>query len=182
MQRMLEATVHVQAGPEPVVEILSGDPAGILTGLPSPDRGAFVAEMAVDLGGGTSLVHEVDVTFGQLADDGPVRRFGLSWRARDHHGALPAFEGDLEVHAQGEGSRLHLSGQYSLPLGPVGGLGDRLLGHRIALRSVQTFLEAAGARIDAELTQKRHTAVPAGPPTAKTTVTIQDVHTEVYLG
>ena len=31
------------------------NPAGILTGMPSPDTGAFAAEIAVDLGGGTSL-------------------------------------------------------------------------------------------------------------------------------
>ena len=183
MERGLEASVRIEAEPEPVIEILSRDPAGILTGMPSPDTGAFAAEIAVDLGGGTSLAHEVDVAFGRLPDDGAVGRFGLSWRARDHQGALPAFGGDLEVHPDGKGSRLRLSGHYSLPLGPVGVFGDRLLGHRIARRSVQAFLEAAGARIDAELAQKRDAGGPAaGPPTENATVTIEDVHTELYLG
>lgn len=183
MERALEASVRVEAGPEPVIEILSRDPAGILTGMPSPDKSAFAAELAVDLGGGTSLAHEVDVAFGRLPDDGSVGRFGLSWRAHDHQGALPAFGGDLEVHPDGKGSRLQLSGRYSLPLGPVGGFGDRLLGHHIARRSVQAFLEAAGARIDAELAPTRDARGSlAGPQTEEVPVRIDDVHTEIYLG
>ena len=183
MERALEATVRVEAEPEPVIEILSSDPAGILTGMPSPDTEAFAAEIAVELGAGTTLAHEVDVAFGRLPDAGAVGRFGLSWRAHDHQGALPAFGGDLEVHPDGKGSRLHLSGHYSLPLGPVGGFGDRLLGHRIARRSVQALLEAAGARIDAELAQKHNDdGSIARPPTENVTVTIEDVHTELYLG
>jgi hypothetical protein len=183
VERALEASVRVEAEPEPVIEILSRDPAGILTGMPSPDTDAFLAEIAVDLGGGASLAHEVDVAFGRLSDDGRVGRFALSWHAHDHKGALPAFGGDLEVHPDGNGSRLHLSGHYSLPLGPVGGFGDRLLGHRIARRSVQALLEAAGARIDAELAHKPDAdGSMTRSPTENVTVTIEDVHTELYLG
>jgi len=183
MERALEASVRVEAETEPVIEILSRDPAGILTGMASPDTGAFAAEIAVDLGGGASLAHEVNMVFGRLPDDGPVGRFALSWRARDHQSALPAFGGELEVHPDGEGSRLQLTGHYSLPLGPVGRFGDHVLGHRIARRSVQAFLDAAGARIDAELAQMRDAdRSEARPPTGNVTVTIEDVHTELYLG
>jgi hypothetical protein len=184
MERALEASVRVEADPKLVVEILCSDPAGILTGLPSRDTGAFGAEIAVDLGGGASLAHEVDVVFGRLPNDGTGGRFSLSWHAPDHQGALPAFAGHLEVHPEGSGSHLQLSGHYSLPLGPVGGFGDRLLGHRIARRSIQTFLEAAGARIDGELAhrQRRTDGPPASPPTESVTITIDDVHTELYLG
>jgi hypothetical protein len=183
MERALEASIRVEAEPEPVIEILSRDPAGILTGMPSRDNGAFAAEIAVDLGGGASLAHEVDVTFGRLPDDGPVGRFALSWHAHDHQAALPTFGGVLEVHPDGNGSRLHLSGHYSLPLGPVGGFGDRLVGHRIARRSVQALLEAAGDRIDAEVAQKQNAdGSMARSPMETATVTIEDVHTELYLG
>ena len=183
MERALEADVRVEASPELVAEILSRDSAGILTGMPSPDTVAFPAEIAVDLGGGTSVAHEVDVTFTRLSDDGAVRRFSLSWRAHDHQGALPAFRGDLTVHQESNGSRLQVSGRYSVPLGPVGGFGDLLLGHRIAGRSVQAFLDAAGARIDAALAQRRDSRGPvAGPPTENVTMTVEEVHTELYLG
>ncbi len=106
MERALEADVRVEASPELVAEILSSDPAGILTGMPSPDAEAFPAEITVDLGGGTSVAHEVDVAFARMSDDGAARRFSLSWRAHDHQGALPAFRGDLKVHQESNGSRL----------------------------------------------------------------------------
>lgn len=183
MERAIEASVRVKASPEFVVEILSSDPAGILTGIPSRDTAAFPAEIAVDLGAGTSLAHEVDVAFARLADDGAVRRFALSWRAHDHQGALPAFGGDLRIHPEGNTCRLHVSGRYSVPLGPVGGFGDRLFGHRIARRSVQAFLESASARIDAALDQQRETHGSAtGHAAENATITIEDVHTELYLG
>lgn len=183
MERALEGTVPVEAGPERVIQILSRDPAGVLTGMPSADQGAFVAEMAVELGGGTSLAHEVDVVFGRRPDEGAVGRFGLSWRARDHEGAFPVFEGDLEVHPDGDGSQLRLSGHYSLPLGAVGAFGDRLLGHRVARRSIQGFMEAAAARIDAALAPEPEAGASVAPPrTADVTVTIDEVHPELYLG
>ena len=56
MERALEASVRVQAEPKRVVEILCSDPPGILTGRPARDTEAFAAELAVDLGGGVSLV------------------------------------------------------------------------------------------------------------------------------
>ena len=75
MERALEASVRVQAEPKLVVEILCSDPPGILTGRPARDTEAFAAELAVDLGGGVSLAHEVDVAFGRLPNDGAVGRF-----------------------------------------------------------------------------------------------------------
>jgi hypothetical protein len=182
MERALEANVRVEASPEFVAETLSNDPAGMLTGMPSPDTVAFLAEIAVDLGGGTTVAHEVDMAFARLSEDGPVRRFSLSWRAHDHQGALPAFHGDLKIHQEGNGSRLQVSGRYSVPLGPVGGFGDLLLGHRIACRSVQAFLEAAGARIDAALAQRDSSRSAAGIAPEDVTITVDDLHPELYLG
>lgn len=183
MERALEASVRVEADPMLVVEILCSDPPGILTGRPAPDTEAFAAELAIDLGGGASLAHEVDVAFGRLPNDETLGRISLSWQAHDHQSALPTFEGHLEAHPEGIGSRLQLSGHYSLPLGLVGGFGDRLLGHRIARRSIQTFLEAAGARIDGELAHmKRRTKVVASPAPESVTITVEDVHPELYLG
>jgi hypothetical protein len=168
MQRSLEVSAPLTAGLELVVEILSRDPARVLTGTSAAGNEVFAAEIAVELGGGTSLAHEVDMVFDHRPDDGAVGHFGLSWRARDHQGAFPVFGGDLEVQPDGDGSRLRLCGHYSLPLGAVGAFGDRLLGHRLARRSVQGFLDAAAARIDAEV--------------ADATVSVGEPHPELYLG
>jgi hypothetical protein len=187
MERTLEEIARVAASPESVIGLLSTDPAAALTGMSSPDTRLFAAEMAVELGGGTSLVHEVDVTFERRPDGGGRGCFALSWRARDHQRAFPVFWGDLEVHPDGNGSELRLSGHYSLPLGAVGAFSDRLLGHRAARRSIQGFLEVAAARIDAALSHASGRELEAGvevtgPRTASTAVPADKVPSELYLG
>ena len=184
METALDVTAQVNAAPERVIQILSSDPAAVLTGMASVDHGAFVAEMAVDGGGGTSLGQEVDVVCGRQPDDDTMCRFDLSWRARDHQGAFPVFGGGLEVHPDGTGSRLRLCGRYSVPLGAVGAFGDRLVGHRVARRSIQGFLEAAAARIDAALIRNLDTVDSGDLPDApdETVVTTSMEPSELYLG
>ena len=83
MERALEGTVAVKGAPQRVTRLLTTRPAELLSGQPSADQRVFVAELAVELSGGTSLVHEVDVTFGRRPDDGALGRFGGIGRA-DH--------------------------------------------------------------------------------------------------
>lgn len=149
MERFVEATARVETSPERLTEILAGDPAGILTGSSSPSQDSFPAEIAVKLGGGTSLAQDVTVTFGPLPTTEGVTRFALSWRAVDHDSRFPVFGGDLEIHPEGTGAVLRLAGYYRPPLGPVGAFGDGLVGHRLARRALQRFLEAAATRVEA---------------------------------
>lgn len=180
MERTIEATTRLEASAERVVEVLSTEPAGVLTGRPSPNKESFEAEIAVEIGDGTSLAHEVDVVFGRLLDEGDVGRFGLSWRAREHEGLFPFFGGDLEVHPDGTGSVLRLAGHYTLPLGVVGALGDGLVGHRFARRAIQGFVEAAAGRIEAALARGLVTTVPVSGP--RPGLTPEETHSEIFLG
>ncbi|MDQ3945789.1 MAG: hypothetical protein M3357_11675 [Actinomycetota bacterium] len=179
-ERELEVIAHVAASPRFVISILVTEPAGVLTGTPSVDRERFVAELAVEIGGGTSFAHEVDVTFGPLPAERAPGRFAISWRARDHQGAFPVFVGHLDVEPDGNGSRLCLQGRYSLPLGAVGAAGDRLLGHRVARSSIRGLLQAAAGRIDAMRVRER-TEAPVFPRPADVAV-IEHMPTELYLG
>lgn len=147
MDRTIEVVTHLETTPERIIGLLAADPARILTGTASPDHGDFVARIDVEVGGGTSLSQEVDVVFGRLPSEAGVARFGLSWRARSHEHLFPVFGGDLEVHPDEGGSRLRLAGYYSLPLGALGVFGDGLLGHRIARRALQDFLDDAASRV-----------------------------------
>jgi hypothetical protein len=85
------------------------------------------------------------------------------------------------VHREGAGSRLRLAGHYSLPLGSVGAVGDRLGGHRVAERSVRAFLEAAAARVDAIIVREDGDALPA-TRTADIPVAVSGTRSELYLG
>lgn len=176
LERFVEAITHVEVEPEQLIELLSTDPAGILAGGSVPSREFFPAEVTVELGAGTSLAQAVDVTFGRLSPAAGVGRFGLSWRAVKHAARFPVFGGDLEVHPEGTGAVLRLAGYYLPPLGLVGAFGDSVLGHRVARRALQAFLEAAAARAEAALvlTEPHHEATPVSGGEAP--------GTEVYLG
>ncbi len=180
MEKTIEATIRLEASAERVVEALSTEPAGVLTGRPSPNKESFVAEITVEVGGGTSLAHDVDVVFGRLLDEGDVGRFGLSWRACEHEELFPVFGGDLEVHPDGPGAVLRLAGHYTLPLGVVGAFGDGLVGHRFASRAIQGFVEAAAGRIEAALARELVTTVPVSDP--RPDPTPEETHSEIFLG
>jgi hypothetical protein len=74
VERAIEEVIQCDADPERVVEVFAHDPAGVLSGRSSTDTSAFVAEVAVPLGGGASLAHEVDVDFQRLPDSDALGR------------------------------------------------------------------------------------------------------------
>jgi hypothetical protein len=183
MERTVEAVTRLEASPEPVIEVLTADPAGVLGGTRVPGGETFVAPVAVELGGGASLAVDVDMTFGRLPDEGGVGRFGLSWQASEHEGAFPAFGGDLEVHPDGEGTLLRLTGYYRPPLGAVGAFGDGLVGHRLARRALQDFVEAVTTQLQAALAARLVAAAPITDRASRSARREQAVAgSELYLG
>lgn len=184
MERTVEAVTRLEASPQRIVEALATDPAGVLAGTPAPGKESFLAEVAVELGGGASLAVAVNVTFGRLLDEGGVGRFGLSWHASEHEAVFPAFGGDLEVHPDGTGAILRLTGHYRPPLGAMGAFGDGLVGHRVARRALQSFLEAVAARVEAALAAELVAAVPRpGRTTAVASAREEEAAgSELYLG
>jgi hypothetical protein len=149
MDTRIEVVSTLGTSTSRIAELLRYDPAKMLTGTPSEDRGSFVGTLTVGLPDGISLSHDVDVSFGELTSDGWGARFGLAWRARGHDHLFPVFGGDLDVDPDGEGSRLRLHGYYALPLGALGAVGDGLVGHHVARLALQGFLDAAAARLAA---------------------------------
>jgi hypothetical protein len=118
-----------------------------------------------------------------LSDEGGVGRFGLSWQASEHEGAFPAFGGDLEVHPDGTGTILRLTGHYRPPLGAVGAFGDGLVGHRLARRALQDFLESVARHLQAALAAELVAAVPAaGRESHSARPEEQGAGSELYLG
>lgn len=183
MERTVEAVTRLEVGPEPVIAALTADPAGILGGTRVPGEETFAATVAVELGGGASVAVAVDVTFGRLSDHGKVGRLGLSWHASDHEGAFPTFGGDLEVFPDGTGTMLRLAGYYRPPLGAVGAFGDGLVGHHLAHRTLQGFLQAAATRLEAAVAAELvAAATTAGPAPGLVRREEQGAGSELYLG
>lgn len=131
--------------------ILAGDPSSWLPGPATTDGDGF----GVILDAGTTLLNGFGrreavarVSPASPAADHRSMLRGVSWKAADHDGLFPVFEGDLELSAlSSEVCQLSMIGSYRPPLSVVGAVGDRMLGHRIAEAVVRNFVLATADRL-----------------------------------
>lgn len=103
----------------------------------------------------------------------------LCWHATGHQRLFPVFEGELEASGYALGSTLTLRCAYTVPLGPVGGVGDRLAGKRLAHRSLTAFLEQTARRLDAEVARRFDAE---GWHRAPYPVSVRDIGPDNYIG
>ncbi|HLG67338.1 MAG TPA: hypothetical protein VKV36_05630 [Acidimicrobiales bacterium] len=88
----------------------------------------------------------VDVETPRHPEAGAVAH--LRWRARRLPKLFPIMDADLSAHPRlDDGSELALSGSYRPPLGPLGVLGDLVVG-RLAHSTTQALVEDLAAAIE----------------------------------
>ena len=78
-------------------------------------------------------------------------RLELEWHAETGRALFPSMHAALTAYPLSPSdTQLDLEGEYDPPLGILGDVADRLLGHRIAQASVHQFLEDVAGRLAAE--------------------------------
>ena len=156
MERAIEATTTVSAAHARAREILMDDPGAVLCETCSAeDRRArrFLAQLAVDIGGGASVHQEVEIRLGAPGPDAGLT-LPLTWRATGHAALYPTFEGVLAASPHRVGTRLTLTGRYRLPLGAFGRFGDAVAGHKLASASLTAFLDGVARRLEDEVDRR----------------------------
>ena len=88
----------------------------------------------------------------------PVR-----WHATGREHLFPSFDGELTAAPDREGTRLRLTGRYTIPLGVIGKVGEGAVGHRLARRSLANYLDEVARRLDRAV-QRRLASVSWHPP------------------
>lgn len=173
MEHAIETSARLTAPLRHVRTVVTEEP-GILVAADATASGRgggpFSGALAMDIGDGTKVEQAVVGELGPplWADDAlvvPVR-----WQPASHEHLLPAFAGEFELTASPTGTRLVLRGLYTIPLGPAGRVGDRVVGRRVAQRVLDGHLESVAARLDEAA---RHGAAAEqelfGPPPATET-------------
>jgi hypothetical protein len=150
-RRRRRAIAVVRVLPVPVdlaVALFSRDPELILGSEPPPPWSDDPrADVGLDLPGGCHLGRAVRIGFGPIIDDDDARALPVWWEDADHPDLFPTFDGGIELRGDQRSTELRLVGSYQPPLGTVGRFADSLVGHRVALASLESFLAAAADRL-----------------------------------
>jgi hypothetical protein len=165
MEQTVEVFATVRAAPGRVREALIDEPGSIVAERYTPDERRshrFHTELAVELGAGASARQEVTIEVGAPRGTDTLT-LPVKWEATGREHLFPTFDGELEATPDRAGTRLRLSGRYTVPLGLLGKIGEGVTGHRVATGSLTQYLEDLARRLDAEV-QRRVSSVSSRPP------------------
>jgi len=151
--RSVRTFLPVVGDPVALATAFDGDPARWLPGARRDGPENFV--LALRAG---SLTRTVRATVGAPWRAGQTRWRTLSWDPISEAGEpapvdrlLPSLDGELGLHAQSGGrTTLLLDARYRPPGGALGGAVDAVGLHRLALTTVERFLEEITARLAGE--------------------------------
>lgn len=167
MKRSVQTSTPVRATLERVRDVLTGDPGAAVADRISPaERQAreFHTTLHVDAGKGGGVEQDVLVDVGLPQLTGNSIALPISWRAAGRTRLFPTFAGELQVVRHGTAARLDLRGTYELRLGPLGRLGDRLAGRRLARQSLDVFAQQAATRLESEIQRRSDSFPPSAMP------------------
>jgi hypothetical protein len=134
----ISATVRLHTDAQRAAALITTDTAALLGD-----------EVGIDIRRGPVIRQRVTFELGAPETDGLSTRWSLAWQPVGPTTALPAFSGALAVRGMTDGtSALCATGAYLPPLGVVGVIVDRVIGHRVAEASVEQFLAGVARRLE----------------------------------
>jgi hypothetical protein len=151
-ERTVEASASLRAQVQRVCQVLDNVPARVLApGHPagSTDR-VFTTTVTVKLRRGAHAGQDVEIEIGHRDEsgDGDEARWPMSWTPAGKTRLLPRLQGTLVARRDAGHTELHMTGDYTPPLGAAGAFGDGVLGHHVARSTIAAFLEGLASRLD----------------------------------
>jgi hypothetical protein len=123
----------------------------VLAARESYDHGVMMWLRVGPRGPTAGVSRLVEVRFRDLVAHGDSVVLTLRWEATGPGGSLfPALDADLTLTPQGpDATRLHLDGSYRPPLGGLGERLDRMILHRVAAATIDSFVTRIAEAIEA---------------------------------
>jgi hypothetical protein len=141
-RRAIAVSRRVSVPVDVAAALLASDPGRIISSdLPPPwtDDGAR-ADVGVELPGGHQVSRAVRIGFGPMLEDDDAQALPVWWEDAERPDLFPTFDGGIELRGDERGAELRLVGSYQPPLGNLGRFADSLVGHRVALASLEAYL------------------------------------------
>jgi hypothetical protein len=154
VQRPIEATVRVRSSFERARDLLLHEPARILGARSVISKRDYIVELSTGKGNGGPIGEKAQLEIIGVHTGSVSSRWDLTWTAVDHPQLFPVFRGSLTLWS-GTDTTIRLTGAYTPPMGLLGWVGDSVVAHRIARRSLERYLTGIGDRIDQDLRRLR---------------------------
>jgi hypothetical protein len=183
MERFIEASTSIRVAFEEARDVLVDNPGAVFSEPHTVEERRerrFSMDLGVDLGAGASVHQAVTLHLGspRSVDHGLI--LPMKWRASGREQLLPTFEGELETSATFPGTRLRLTGTYTVPLGVIGRFGDGVLGRRLVRRSLEALVERLASRLESEVQARLDGVSWRARPHR---VDVRELeHSEIYVG
>ncbi|MGD9998957.1 MAG: hypothetical protein AB7N61_18270 [Acidimicrobiia bacterium] len=179
MDRFIEATTTIDLPFEESSAVLGRDVALLFddgTSHTGPFDDDHQASLSISLGAGATVRQQVTLEVGEARSSRQSLERDVAWRAVGHGRSLPRFNGALEALPDGPRTKLRLVGTYTVPLGVVGKFGDRVLGHRLAVQSLEMLIGDVAARVEAESGRSEPSSL------ERDRQPLEAEHSEIYIG
>lgn len=168
MERTIDLEVTLPARFDELLDLLAKQPERLL-GAPDQDtstpRHRATTSLEVEIGPGRAVRQQVVVDVGLLRVEPGSASLPIHIEAADHRQLFPTLEGEITAQAtEVADTVLRLTGRYRPPLGAAGGLGDRMVGQRLAHASIDAFFTELSHRVMRELEATRPEWKPASAP------------------
>jgi hypothetical protein len=117
---------------------------------------------------GTEIARPVRVHVAGLVCGEDRARAGLEWTDATHPHLFPRLEGTLEIapvpHDGTPFTQIGILARYRPPLGPLGAIGDRLVGAEITDAALTAWLDELARAVDGEVVAPSLRSMPVVPP------------------
>ena len=155
MERTIKAVAPLRTDVQEARRILRDAPASVLGPAEHDERGLaprrFHTTVPAVVGSGATVEHDVLMELGRVPGDEQPVVVEFSLHPVGHASVLPVFEGELVIEpsgAQHGANTLTVRGTYTAPLGPIGHVGDSLVGRRVARSSMEVFAARIAIKLD----------------------------------
>jgi len=153
MERTIEASTTIGVVFARARNVLLSDLGAVFGAARTADEGSrnHCIQLAVDLRGGASVEQDATVLFAVPRSTEGRLVLPLAWCTVASQRPSPDFSGELEVAETGTGIALRLAGTYTLPLDMIERLDHRVVGWRLARRSLHRNLRRVAERLESEV-------------------------------
>jgi hypothetical protein len=157
-QREVRDFDYVNHPYEPVRDLLLKEAPRIFAGasrVAETRAGEIVASLSVDLKG-IQISKDITIRVRSFQERPGLKlthvlHVELEWEAKESPALFPVMKADLSLYPlSATETQVDLTGHYEPPLGPLGGVIDAALGHRLAEASVHRFLAEVVERLRRE--------------------------------